>query len=242
MPPELTTGAWPLKPGESVTLRYREKVVAEGLESAREVGEALRDIRDQKLYRGTHATFAAYCQDRWGLGTSAVYQFIHHANILDACEKAALPLPQSEAVTRPLRFAPRTERVQTWTAFLQTGQKPTQKAVQAFVRTRYPSTRKPPARRHEPPSSPSSVGPRYIALPQWELGAWVMAKMVGGEGALQIGKIRSLTCGITADSPEKPRWHVHFTNGRSCPVEDVVRVANFHEQRRGEQWERTANL
>jgi hypothetical protein len=31
------------------------------------VSDALREIRDRKLYRGTHATFEDYCRERWGL-------------------------------------------------------------------------------------------------------------------------------------------------------------------------------
>jgi len=35
---------------------------------ALDAAKALRDIRDQGLYRATHETFDAYCQDRWGIG------------------------------------------------------------------------------------------------------------------------------------------------------------------------------
>lgn len=42
--------------------------LAEGdVQTFYEVREALREIRDRKLYRGTHATFEAYCRERWNL-------------------------------------------------------------------------------------------------------------------------------------------------------------------------------
>lgn len=43
-----------------------EAVIEHGLTTFVEVGEALLEIRESRLYRETHATFEAYCKDRWG--------------------------------------------------------------------------------------------------------------------------------------------------------------------------------
>jgi hypothetical protein len=44
-----------------------ERVIERGLQSFVEVGKALADIRDGKLYRCQgDATFEDYCQQRWG--------------------------------------------------------------------------------------------------------------------------------------------------------------------------------
>ncbi len=46
------------------TLAEHEVILQRGLAEALVVLEALEAIRDQRLYRGTHATFADYCRDR----------------------------------------------------------------------------------------------------------------------------------------------------------------------------------
>jgi hypothetical protein len=42
-----------------------EQIVERGLLTFREVGAALLEIRERRLYRGTHATFEGYCRERW---------------------------------------------------------------------------------------------------------------------------------------------------------------------------------
>ena len=43
-----------------------EAVIERGQQTFIEVGQALMEIRDSRLYRETHATFEAYCNERWG--------------------------------------------------------------------------------------------------------------------------------------------------------------------------------
>ncbi len=65
------------------TLAECERVIARGLETFVEVGRALLAIRDEKLYRETHDTFAAYCQDRWNLSKSRAYQLIEASGVVE---------------------------------------------------------------------------------------------------------------------------------------------------------------
>lgn len=51
---------------EQARLRECEKTIEKGLATFIEVGEALAEIRDKRLYRDSHKTFQAYCKDRWG--------------------------------------------------------------------------------------------------------------------------------------------------------------------------------
>ncbi|HEX6762895.1 MAG TPA: hypothetical protein VF094_08855 [Gaiellaceae bacterium] len=46
---------------ESARLAELEHVVEQGLQTFVEVGLALAEIRDGRLYRATHSTFAEYC-------------------------------------------------------------------------------------------------------------------------------------------------------------------------------------
>ena len=43
-----------------------EAVITRGVRGYVEAGEALRTIRDARLYRETHGTFEDYCRERWG--------------------------------------------------------------------------------------------------------------------------------------------------------------------------------
>ena len=49
-------------------------VTTEQLKAFGEVARALLEIRDKRLFRRTHPTFAAYCRDRWQLTDEQIAQ------------------------------------------------------------------------------------------------------------------------------------------------------------------------
>jgi len=77
-----------------------------------EAGKALTQLRDQKLYRSTHKTFEAYCQERFGFSRRHPYRLIEAASVFEnLCPNGtqnALPtnkrqiLPTSERQVREL--------------------------------------------------------------------------------------------------------------------------------------------
>ena len=50
---------------ETASLTDCEQVIERGMATFVDVGRALLQIRDKRLYRGTHASFDAYCKERW---------------------------------------------------------------------------------------------------------------------------------------------------------------------------------
>jgi phage N-6-adenine-methyltransferase len=66
---------------ESQELACHEAVIARGLKTFVEVGEALRAIRDDRLYRQGYATFEDYCRERWGINRSYSYELIEAAQV-----------------------------------------------------------------------------------------------------------------------------------------------------------------
>ena len=56
-----------LSESEDARLARNETRISQGLASFVEVGEALSDIRDARLYRATHGTFESYCAEKWGM-------------------------------------------------------------------------------------------------------------------------------------------------------------------------------
>ena len=53
-----------------------EAIVERGQKTFLEVGRALREIRDGRLYKKNYSTFEEYCQRRWGMGRSAAYAYM----------------------------------------------------------------------------------------------------------------------------------------------------------------------
>jgi hypothetical protein len=66
---------------ESSRLKQLEKIIKAGEKTFIEVGEALTEIRDNKLYRQEHGTFEKYIQRVWGWNRSHGYQLISAAKI-----------------------------------------------------------------------------------------------------------------------------------------------------------------
>jgi hypothetical protein len=67
-----------------------------------EIGLALKEIRDSRLYRATHASFEDYCPDRWGWQASRARQLIGAAETVTKVTAAGLPAPANERQARAL--------------------------------------------------------------------------------------------------------------------------------------------
>jgi hypothetical protein len=61
---------------EQTTLASLEEKIEQGLQTFVEVGLALMEIRDRKLYRGEHSSFKEYCKERWNFSDSRGRQLI----------------------------------------------------------------------------------------------------------------------------------------------------------------------
>lgn len=91
-----------LVPTERARLVELELVVERGLQTFYEVGSALLEIREQRLYRETHKTFQAYCQARFGFSDSRGRQLIAAAKTVTAVTQQGLPAPKTEREAREL--------------------------------------------------------------------------------------------------------------------------------------------
>jgi hypothetical protein len=70
-----------LSPAERCRLAELEQVVDAGMQTFVDVGLALLEIRDGRLYRQTHGTFESYCTARWGFTDRRGRQLIAAAEI-----------------------------------------------------------------------------------------------------------------------------------------------------------------
>ena len=79
-----------------------EETIARGVRGYVEAGEALRTIRDARLYRETHGTFEDYCRERWGWERAHAYRLIESAGVRLQLETLGAPTPANEAQAREL--------------------------------------------------------------------------------------------------------------------------------------------
>jgi hypothetical protein len=99
-----------LSTSEAGRLAELEIVIERGLQTFIEVGSALMEIRNSRLYRQMYATFEEYCQERWDLRKSRTYQLMDAAEVVENLKSSTIvelssgpiPLPVNEAQARPL--------------------------------------------------------------------------------------------------------------------------------------------
>lgn len=88
-----------------------EAVIERGLTTFVDVGEALTEIRDSRLYRETYTTWEAYCQGRWGWSASRGHDLIRAAAIVALVSGDTKPADERQArALRPLIDQPEVLR------------------------------------------------------------------------------------------------------------------------------------
>lgn len=117
---------------ESARLVSLEKTIERGLGNFIEVGEALAEIRDSRLYRIEHKTFEDYCRTKWKFSRMQASRLIGAA---DVCNQLVTK-PGAESQARPLtRLDSPEQRREAWADAVEqsaTG-KPTAREVEAAV-------------------------------------------------------------------------------------------------------------
>lgn len=78
-----TAEATALTKAESTRLAKCEQTIETGLSSFIDVGNALAEIRDDKLHKATHSTFVEYIRDRWHMEKSHAYRLIDAASVVE---------------------------------------------------------------------------------------------------------------------------------------------------------------
>jgi hypothetical protein len=126
---------------ERARLQELESIVEHGLQTFYEVGKALEEIREQKLYRETHKTFEAYCQEKWGMARQTANRFIGAARVMEILEPIGSKIPTKESQIRPLAQLPPELQIKIWQEAVESSPNgiPTGAAVKRLVEERFPS-------------------------------------------------------------------------------------------------------
>jgi hypothetical protein len=109
-----------------------ETTIENGLETFVEVGHALLEIRDSRLYRDTHDTFEGYCIERWSMSNRHANRLIQSAEVIGNLGPIG-PIPDSESVARPLAILEPDQQREAWQQALLDSDdgKPTAETVKA---------------------------------------------------------------------------------------------------------------
>lgn len=60
-----------------------EQIIEKGQKTFIEVGMALREIRDNRLYKKNYSSFEEYCQTRWGWSRSNAYNYMQASEYIE---------------------------------------------------------------------------------------------------------------------------------------------------------------
>jgi hypothetical protein len=91
-----------LSSGERHALETLEGIVQRGIDTFVEVGRALAEIGDRRLYRDSHRTFEEYCDQRWLLSRTRGYQLIDAAGVVTDMSTMVDTPPANERQAREL--------------------------------------------------------------------------------------------------------------------------------------------
>lgn len=150
-----------LSESDRLRLEACESVIAKGYQTYIEIGEALKEIRDLKLYRVTHPTLEAYGEERWGMKRQRVYDFIEAASTVQNVRLTdklyttnlvnSLSVLPDKTAALELAKLPDAEQAKAWDQVIEeTDGKPTVKATREVVERSKPKPTKFVRERQQP--------------------------------------------------------------------------------------------
>jgi len=100
---------------DGLLLHQYEKAIARGAKAFIEVGRALLQIKQKKLYLIEYETFAEYCHQRWGFERNYAKRLIHSAEVVENLQNVPTgTFPETERQARPLAQLPVEQQATAW--------------------------------------------------------------------------------------------------------------------------------
>jgi len=133
-PPTLTEA-------ERLRLEKCEAIIQHGLETFLQVGQALLEIRNERLYRAGYLSFETYCRDKWQLSRSHVHRIIEASEVMYNLMPLGIEhLPDNEKQVRPLTRLAADDQRMVWNKIrtgLESGEikKVTGRVIDTYVET-----------------------------------------------------------------------------------------------------------
>ena len=115
-------------------LTHLENLIARNQCHFHEIGKALKEIRDKRLYKITlFETFEAYTRARWDMGRAQAYRMIESYKVICNLSPIGDILPANESQARPLVQLSSFEQRKVWKNFLNTGMESTALNIKKFI-------------------------------------------------------------------------------------------------------------
>lgn len=99
---------------ERESLVAYEETITRGMHTFVEVGNALAEIRDGRLYREYYSTFEDYCRERWEMSKTQANRLIGSACVVESLTPIGVILPATESQARPLTAIPMEQVGEVW--------------------------------------------------------------------------------------------------------------------------------
>lgn len=149
---------------EKTKLAKLESIIQDGLDGYAKAGQALKAIRDSKLYRDEYGTFEAYCLARWDYSDRHARRLIDASEVAKNITEAATknrtnwsgnqtPQPATESQARELSKLPPEEQADAWEEVVATTATPTAAAIKGVVEQRKAAKAEQP----KPSAPPASI-------------------------------------------------------------------------------------
>jgi hypothetical protein len=124
----------PITAEEKTRLAELETKIRGGLNTFVEVGNALNEISDARLYREDFGSFAEYVEFVWSMAPRTAYQMMDASQVVRNCAQSGTLVPENEAQCRELKVLPAAQQAEAFkAAFEATNGKPTAAAVKKIV-------------------------------------------------------------------------------------------------------------
>lgn len=150
---------------EATALAQAEAVINDGLKKTWAVLTAFDEIASRRLYRATHADFASYCEERWGVTRSQGHRWAAGGRVLAELSAAGVS-PVGDIPERQLRELgrlPEGERAEAYTEAVALAQgAPTAEVVRDVVEARRSAFDDPGAVSAWKASAPPSAEPEDL--------------------------------------------------------------------------------
>lgn len=120
---------------ESTRLAELETRIAAGIQTFQEIGAALIEVRDSRLYRAMHGTFEDYCREKWAMTDRHARNLIAASSAASNVSQTGTVVPKTESQARPLTKLPAEQQPAAWARAVESagGAQPTAKQVAAVV-------------------------------------------------------------------------------------------------------------
>ena len=118
---------------ESARLAELEKTIARGKKTFVEVGMALAEIRDLRLYKREYGGFEEYCREKWGWERAYANHVIRAADAVKCLPENLATIVANETQARELVKVPAEQRAGVIQAVLEEGKPVTAAAIKRHL-------------------------------------------------------------------------------------------------------------